>query len=158
MKRIDFMKAIKTIRHPAKIAIAVVKCDGKFNLITIKWFMRTSIKPPMFAISIGKTRFSHKCLQKYRFFNLVILSQKMKNVAVLCGTKSGYEIDKLENEDTNYKSQLIEWSQKEKIPVEFIVVVVPRTVKLPAIETVVPAAPTVQPDGYRCSCPTCSGR
>ncbi len=97
MKRIDFMKAIKTIRHPAKIAIAVVKCDGKFNLITIKWFMRTSIKPPMFAISIGKTRFSHKCLQKYRFFNLVILSQKMKNVAVLCGTKSGYEIDKLEN-------------------------------------------------------------
>jgi len=33
-----------------------------------------------------------------------------------------FDIDKLENEDTNYKSQLIEWSQKEKIPVEFIVV------------------------------------
>ncbi|MBT3169023.1 MAG: flavin reductase family protein [Candidatus Cloacimonetes bacterium] len=97
MKRIDIMEVIKATKHPAKIAIAVVKCDGKFNLITIEWFMRTSQKSPMFAISIGKTRFSHKCLQKYRFFNLVILSQKMKNVAVLCGTKSGNEIDKLEN-------------------------------------------------------------
>ena len=33
-----------------------------------------------------------------------------------------FDIDKLENEDTNYKSQLIEWSQKEKIPIEFKVV------------------------------------
>ncbi|MCD4790745.1 MAG: ribonuclease III [Bacteroidales bacterium] len=33
-----------------------------------------------------------------------------------------FDIDKLECEDTNYKSQLIEWSQKEKIPIEFIVV------------------------------------
>jgi len=33
-----------------------------------------------------------------------------------------YDIDKLVDEDTNYKSQLIEWSQKEKIPIEFKVV------------------------------------
>jgi ribonuclease-3 len=33
-----------------------------------------------------------------------------------------YDIDKLVNEDTNYKSQLIEWSQKEKIPIEFKVI------------------------------------
>ncbi len=30
-----------------------------------------------------------------------------------------YDIDRLQNEDKNYKSQLIEWSQKEKIQVEF---------------------------------------
>lgn len=29
------------------------------------------------------------------------------------------DIEKIENEDHNYKSQLIEWSQKEKIPIEF---------------------------------------
>jgi len=32
------------------------------------------------------------------------------------------DIDKLENEDTNFKSQLIEWSQKEKVPIEFKVI------------------------------------
>jgi ribonuclease-3 len=30
-----------------------------------------------------------------------------------------FDIDKLECENVNYKSQLIEWSQKEKVPVEF---------------------------------------
>lgn len=29
------------------------------------------------------------------------------------------DIEKIEHEDHNYKSQLIEWSQKEKIPIEF---------------------------------------
>ncbi len=33
-----------------------------------------------------------------------------------------FDIDRLENQDTNFKSQLIEWSQKEKIPIEFTVV------------------------------------
>lgn len=33
-----------------------------------------------------------------------------------------FDIEKLEYENTNYKSQLIEWSQKEKIPIQFKVV------------------------------------
>lgn len=33
-----------------------------------------------------------------------------------------FDIEKLEKQDVNFKSQLIEWSQKEKIPVEFKVV------------------------------------
>ncbi len=33
-----------------------------------------------------------------------------------------FDIEKLETEETNYKSMMIEWSQKEKVPVEFKVV------------------------------------
>lgn len=33
-----------------------------------------------------------------------------------------FDIERLETEDVNFKSQMIEWSQKEKIPVEFKVV------------------------------------
>lgn len=32
------------------------------------------------------------------------------------------DIEKIQSEDTNFKSQLIEWSQKEKIPIEFKVI------------------------------------
>ncbi len=32
------------------------------------------------------------------------------------------DIEKIEHEDTNFKSQLIEWSQKEKVPIEFKVI------------------------------------
>jgi len=30
-----------------------------------------------------------------------------------------FDIEKIQKEDTNYKSQLIEWSQREKVPIEF---------------------------------------
>lgn len=33
-----------------------------------------------------------------------------------------FDMEKLETQDINFKSQLIEWSQKEKVPVEFQVV------------------------------------
>jgi ribonuclease-3 len=33
-----------------------------------------------------------------------------------------FDIDKLEKQDVNFKSQLVEWSQKEKIPIEFKVI------------------------------------
>ena len=91
-----FQDAVKFTKHPAIVAIAIVKCsEDKFNLITIEWFMRTSIKPPMFAISIGHSRFSYECLQKFRFFNLCFPSRELAKETLLCGTKSGKDIDKL---------------------------------------------------------------
>ena len=92
-----FQEAIKFIKNPAKVAIVVVKCsEDKFNLITIGWFMRTSLKPPMFAISIGHNRFSYECLLKSRFFNLCFPSKELAKETLLCGTKSGRDINKLE--------------------------------------------------------------
>ena len=96
MEKTNFMTAIATTKNPAKIAIAVVKDkNDKINMITLEWFMRTSIKPPMFAISIGHTRYSYECLQNFRYFNLCIPSKEMVKAAEICGTKSGRNIDKL---------------------------------------------------------------
>jgi len=96
IEKTTFQNAVKFVKHPAKVALAIVKVDdNKFNLITIEWFMRTSLKPPMFAISIGHSRFSYECLQKYRFFNLCFPSKELAKETLLCGTKSGRDIDKL---------------------------------------------------------------
>ena len=46
----------------------------------------------------------------YRFTRRILL-KRVINVH--------FDIDKLENQDINFKSQLIEWSQKEKVPIEF---------------------------------------
>ena len=97
LKKSTFQEAVKYTKHPAKVAIAVVKCsEDKFNLITIEWFMRTSLNPPMYAISIGHSRYSYQCLQNCRYFNLCIPSKEMVEEVKLCGTKSGRDIDKLE--------------------------------------------------------------
>ncbi|MCD4795547.1 MAG: flavin reductase family protein [Candidatus Cloacimonetes bacterium] len=103
MKRIkileqsNFNEAVNFVKHPAKVALAIVKDNkGKFNMITLEWFMRTSLNPPMFAISIGHSRYSYQCLQDFRYFNLCIPSKEMVEEVKLCGTKSGRDIDKLE--------------------------------------------------------------
>jgi flavin reductase (DIM6/NTAB) family NADH-FMN oxidoreductase RutF len=97
MQRVEFAKAREKITKPAKLAVAVVKDEtGKTNMITLEWFMRTSIKPPMFAVSIGHTRYSYECFQKFRKFNLMFPSKEMRETVRICGSKSGRDTDKLE--------------------------------------------------------------
>ena len=95
MRRIDFSEVNKSIKHPQKCVVAVVKDrNDKFNMITLEWFMRSSIDPPIYAISIGHLRYSYECLQQNRFFNLVFLSKEQVNTAIISGSKSGRNIDK----------------------------------------------------------------
>ncbi len=97
MKREDFSKVSIATKHPARVALAIVKDkNDKYNMITLEWFMKTSINPPMFAISIGHTRYSHDCLQNFRFFNLCLPAKEMVEVSKICGSKSGRDIDKFE--------------------------------------------------------------
>jgi flavin reductase (DIM6/NTAB) family NADH-FMN oxidoreductase RutF len=95
IKQAAIDEVIAIVKHPAKVTIAVVQNkEGRFNAITLEWFMRTSIQPPMFAISIGHTRYSYECLQENRFFNLCFPAKEMKDFTILSGTKSGRDIDK----------------------------------------------------------------
>jgi flavin reductase (DIM6/NTAB) family NADH-FMN oxidoreductase RutF len=97
MERVEFSKAKNIIKIPAKLTLAVMQDKNeKVNLITLEWFMRTSIEPAMFAISIGHSRYSFECLQSFRKFNLVYPSKQMKNTVKICGSKSGRDIDKLQ--------------------------------------------------------------
>jgi len=97
MKRVEYSVANQKTKHPAKVVVAIVKDKkGKFNPITLEWYMKTSIKPPMFAISIGHTRYSYECLQQNRFFNLCFPSKEMIEAVKMWGTKSGRDLDKLE--------------------------------------------------------------
>jgi len=96
MNRSEFVDVYRYINNPQKCVIAVTQDEnGKYNLITLEWFMKTSITPPMYAISIGHTRYTHECLQKNRYFNLVFLSKDQRDTALLAGSKSGRNIDKL---------------------------------------------------------------
>lgn len=92
-----FSEAYSKAHLPSKVVLAVTqKPDGGYNLITLEWFMRTSIQPSMFAISIGHSRFSHDCLEQNRWFNLVFPSLEMKPLLALSGSTSGRDSDKFE--------------------------------------------------------------
>ena len=83
------------VHLPSRVVLAITeKPDGSFNLITLEWFMRTSIQPPMFAISIGHSRYSYECLQDKRWFNLIFPSPQLRDLLNLAGSHSGRDIDK----------------------------------------------------------------
>jgi flavin reductase (DIM6/NTAB) family NADH-FMN oxidoreductase RutF len=97
IEQTEFSEAYARIHLPAKVALAVTeKPLGGYNLITLEWFMRTSIQPPMFAISIGHSRFSLDCLETNRFFNLVLPGEELHELCKLSGSNSGREIDKFD--------------------------------------------------------------
>jgi len=86
----------KERRYPEQIAIAIVKdAAGKYNPITLSWAMRTSLEPPMVAISVGIERHSAGALRHSRAFVLSWPSSKMQTDVLFHGTKSGADLDKL---------------------------------------------------------------
>ncbi len=98
-----YEKVVKHTLHPAKITMAIVKDkNDKFNAITLEWFMRTSIEPPMFAISIAHSRYSYECLQNFRYFNLCFPSPELVEMTKVSGSKSGRDIDKFAECEVDY--------------------------------------------------------
>jgi flavin reductase (DIM6/NTAB) family NADH-FMN oxidoreductase RutF len=69
------------------------------NIIGISWWMFTSWKPLMIAISVGHQRYSHECLMHHKEFVLCFPSEEQAKDAWLCGMKSGKEVDKFQHTD-----------------------------------------------------------
>ena len=87
-------------------AIVTMNVDGKMNGITVAWLTRVSWEPPMVAVSIGKTRFSHELLLKSQGFAVCIMGEKGREVAEYFGTVSGRNVDKFKK----YRYQMSEKS------------------------------------------------
>lgn len=66
------------------------------NIMGLSWWMFTSLKPLMIAISVGHRRYSHDCLEHHREFVLCFPSEGQEKDAWLCGIKSGKNVDKFE--------------------------------------------------------------
>jgi flavin reductase (DIM6/NTAB) family NADH-FMN oxidoreductase RutF len=83
-------------KYPEAVVLAISwdKVNNRADIITLGWSMTTSIKPPMAAISIGNTRYSHKTISETGEFVLAFPTEKMEKEIMLCGSKSGRDTDK----------------------------------------------------------------
>jgi len=66
----------------------------KDNLFVLDWHMQTSFEPFLFAISVGKTRFSHQLIKESRVFAVNFMQYSLKDKVLYCGRRSGEHIDK----------------------------------------------------------------
>jgi len=94
-KQVPFGEANR-LKYPEQVAIAIAKdAGGKCNPITLGWAMQTSISPPMLAISIGLTRYSHDVFRAAAGFVIALPSEAQEAETLFYGTNSGRDMDKL---------------------------------------------------------------
>lgn len=67
---------------------------GRVNALTCAWVMRVSHRPPMVAVAVGKTRFSHGLIAAARAFSVNVLARDQIELARHFGTTSGRDVNK----------------------------------------------------------------
>jgi len=89
MKEVSFEEAWKR-KYPEQVSWAVsVDSEGKADIISLGWCMPTSFEPPMIAISVGKTRYSHQLISESQEFVvafpiLLLFSKEDSTQALFC--------------------------------------------------------------------------
>lgn len=97
--QMEYARAI-TSKYPEQIVIGIARDpQGKHNPITLGWTTIVSHRPPMMVVSIGKTRHSLQAFRHAREFVIAFPSELQQNEAMMFGTRSGRDFDKLEAAD-----------------------------------------------------------
>lgn len=95
LKKVTYREAMNLWKRPSRIVLAVSGDErDNSNIIVLGWKMQTSIDPPMVAISVGKTRYSHSLLLRSGEFVLAIPGGNLAEEVFYCGTHSGRDVDK----------------------------------------------------------------
>jgi len=93
--RVEYSQAVAS-KYPEQIVIGIARDPGgRHNPITLGWTMVVSHEPPMMAVSIGKTRYSLEVFRHALEFVIAFPSEHQRSEAMLFGTKSGRDMDKL---------------------------------------------------------------
>ena len=99
MKNAKLNDVWKLCSRPERVVWAVAEYDGKRSICPLGWKMRTSITPPMMAISLAPSRFTHSLIEASGELVLAWPGEDLAEATYLCGTKSGRDIDKFKTAD-----------------------------------------------------------
>ncbi len=94
MQKTTFGEASQLFSRPQRVVWAVAAHDGRRSICPLGWKMNTSGSPPMMAISVAPTRYTHDLIADSGAFVLAWPGEDMAEATLLCGTKSGKNIDK----------------------------------------------------------------
>ncbi len=93
----EISKPVQTVLVTSRGRAAVLGLEAlKDNIITMNGHMCVSFDPMLYAISVGKTRFSRKLIDESKVFIVNFISAELKDAAMFCGTHSGEHIDKFD--------------------------------------------------------------
>jgi len=85
---------ITTITNPRQTILLTCRAEGKDNVMTLDWHTPLSFEPMMYAVSIGKTRFSLNLVRSSKVFVVNFMSRDFEKEILFCGRHSGKTTDK----------------------------------------------------------------
>jgi flavin reductase (DIM6/NTAB) family NADH-FMN oxidoreductase RutF len=94
MKKADWKEFGKHCARPERICWAVAEHDGQRSICPLGWKMNTSISPPMMAVSVAPSRFTHDLIVNAGEFVLAWPGEDLDEATLFCGTRSGRDVDK----------------------------------------------------------------
>lgn len=68
--------------------------DGQMGLMTASWIGMACSTPPMVAVGIRDTRFTHGLVESSREFVVNITTSRHEQVVEFCGAESSHSVDK----------------------------------------------------------------
>jgi len=84
------------IINPGCVIMVTSLSEKRPNIIVLAWQMPTSREPVLVAISIGAGRYSHELISVNKEFVINVPTADMLGKVMLCGARSGRDIDKFE--------------------------------------------------------------
>lgn len=81
------------------VFVITTKDGERLNGMTAAWVMRASFDPPLVAVSVGHTRFSHGMIKNSGVFAVNVLSEGQAEVGKHFGFKTGRNTDKFAGVD-----------------------------------------------------------
>jgi flavin reductase (DIM6/NTAB) family NADH-FMN oxidoreductase RutF len=85
---------ITNVTNPTQTILLTCRAGGKDNIIALDWHTILSFEPMMYAVSIGKPRFSLDLIKSSRVFVVNFMSKDFEKEILFCGRNSGKTLDK----------------------------------------------------------------
>jgi flavin reductase (DIM6/NTAB) family NADH-FMN oxidoreductase RutF len=85
---------ITTLTNPRQTVLVTCRFKRKDNIITMDWHMPLSFNPMMYAIAVGKTRFSCGLIKNSGVFGVNFMGKEFEKAILYCGKCSGRNLDK----------------------------------------------------------------
>lgn len=94
MKKTETQTFWEHCKSPSRVVWAVAEHAGRRSICPLGWKMRTSGSPPMVAISVAPSRYTHDLISASGDFVLSWPGGDLADATLLCGTCSGRDTDK----------------------------------------------------------------
>ncbi|MBD3397987.1 flavin reductase family protein [Candidatus Micrarchaeota archaeon] len=88
------MEKLYRLLYPMRIVLITSRRGQEDNIMAAAWCFPLSRDPPLFGVSLTGSRHSYPMIKEGGCFGINLVAPEMKEAALLCGTRSGRDVDK----------------------------------------------------------------